>query len=378
MLGLAAWSDGDLDAGVHLFRESSRYLRQAGNVMDALSTTMVVGDMLLGLGRLSEAQSGYEQALVEADGHPPAADLHAGISEVLLKRGQLSAAAQHLQAANTLGAAAFSHEHRYRWSSGMAGQHRCEEDLSAALASLTEAETQYRRGFFPEVRPLEGMKARIWITQERLADAGAWIATQGLSSSDELTYLNEFGHITLARVLLAQRTPESLHEATVLLARLGRAADHAGREGSLIEILVLQALTLQAQGAPALAPLERALALAEPEGITQIFLDEGEPMLQLLRRVAGAGIRPDFVRTLSQSLRETGRPSAGSPIADPLSARELQVLRLLATALSGPEIAQELHVSLNTMRTHTKHIFLKLEVNDRAAAVRRAEFIGLI
>ncbi|MCU1534223.1 MAG: ATP-dependent transcriptional regulator, MalT-like, LuxR family [Glaciihabitans sp.] len=378
MLGLAAWSGGDLEGGAHAFRESSSYLRKAGNLLDALSTTMVVGDMLLGLGRLSEAQLGYERALLEADGHPPTADLHAAVSEIFLQRGQLEAAADHLNAAEALGASAFSHEHRYRWSSGMARLRKSEGDLDAALAHLIEAQMQYRRGFFPDARPLEAMKARIWITQGRLSDAGTWIAEQGLKSTDELTYLTEFGHLTLARWLLAQKTPESLDEALALLARLAQAADLAGRHGSLIEILVLQSLALQSQQVSALAPLERALALAEPEGITQIFLDEGEPMLQLLRDAAGAGIRPEFVRTLSRALRATGESGPASPMADSLSDRELHVLRLLATGLSGPEIAHALHVSLNTMRTHTKHIFLKLEVNDRATAVRRAESLGLI
>jgi LuxR family maltose regulon positive regulatory protein len=378
MLGLALWAGGDLEAGVHAFHKSSSNLRQAGNIMDALSTTMVVGDMLLGLGRLSEAQSGYEQALLEADGHPPTADLHAALSEVLLQRGQLEAAAEHLHAAEALGPGAFSTEHRYRWPAAMAGLRRCTGELDAALSSLTVAETQYRRGFFPEARPLGGIKARIWITQGRISDAGAWVAEQGLSSSDELTYLKEFGHLTLARMLLAQKTTDSLGEALELLGRLAHAADAAGRESSLIEILVLQSLTLQAQQLDALGSLERALSLAEPNGITQIFVDEGAPMLQLLRAAAGAGIRPELVRTLSRALRNAGESSPALAMADPLSDRELDVLRLLGTTLSGPEIARELHVSLNTMRTHTKHIFVKLEVNDRAGAVRRAEFLGLI
>ena len=124
--------------------------------------------------------------------------------------------------------------------------------------------------------------------------------------------------------------------------------------------------------------LKRALTFAEKEGHVRVFLDEGAPMLRLLRDAAGAGIRPDFVRTLSQSLRDAGETAAAEPLPDPLSERELSVVRLLATELTGPEIARELHVSLNTMRTHTKHIFVKLDVNDRASAVRRAEALGII
>jgi LuxR family maltose regulon positive regulatory protein len=124
--------------------------------------------------------------------------------------------------------------------------------------------------------------------------------------------------------------------------------------------------------------LDRALTSAEPEGHVRVFLDEGAPMLRVLREAAGAGIRPDFVRTLSRSLRNSGEIAAVTPLPDPLSERELSVVRLLGTQLTGPQIARELHVSVNTMRTHTKHIFLKLDVNDRAAAVRRAEALGII
>ncbi len=380
MLGLAAWANGDLQAGVGAFRESASNLRQAGNLFDALSTTMVVADMLLALGRLEEAQSGYELALREADGNPPAADLHAGFSEVLRQRDQLDVAAAHLAAADALGHGAFSHEHQYRFPVGIAGVKVSEGDLEGALDFLTAAEDQHRPGFLPEARPIGGLKARIWITQRRHVDARAWVVKQGLNSSDETTYIREFGHITLARLLIAEGTDEAVDEAEALLTRLAHAAELGVRTGSLVEILILQALALQAksQKAPALASLERALTLAEPHGRIRVFLDEGAPMLQLLRTAAGEGIRPDFVKMLSRSLRNAGGANATAPMAEPLSERELEVVRLLATDLSGPEIARRLHVSVNTMRTHTKHIFLKLEVNDRRAAVRRGESLGLI
>ena len=380
MLGLAAWAGGDLESGVIAFRESARNLRLAGNLLDALSTTMVVADMLLTLGRLTEAQRGYESAIREAGGNPPAADLHAGLSEVLRQRNDREGAAAHLETADALGPGSFSHEHRYRWAIGMAGLDQSRGDLESALDFLTTADSQYRKGFFPETRPIGGLKARIWITQGRHDDARAWVAEQGLRSSDEPAYLNEFGHITLARLLIAMGGNESVEEAEDLLSRLGDAADSGGRVGSLIEILMLHALASHArsQTTPALVSLERALALAEPEHDVRIFLDEGTPMLQLLRAATGAGIRPDFVRMLSQSLRDAHEILAAGPMADPLSERELGVIRLLGTQLTGPEIARELHVSLNTMRTHTRHIFFKLDVNDRASAVRRAEALGLI
>jgi LuxR family maltose regulon positive regulatory protein len=388
LLGIASWADGDLEAGVIAFGDSAKSLRFAGNLTDALSTTMVIADMLLPLGRLRQVQRIYEEALRQSiehgNGGQPAADLHAGISDVLRERNELTLARNHLAASTELGEGALSHEHRYRWFVAMARVREAEGEPELALESLTRAEQYYRRGFFPEVRPIGGMKARIRIAQHRLPEARVWVEDQGLGPADAPDYLREFGHITLARLLLAEHAGDlpgdSRNEAQALLARLLVAAEAGGRTGSVSEILVLQAIAFQAQGESSLAlvPLERALALAEPEGYVRLFVDEGAPMLALLRAAAGAGIRPDYVRRLDRALRETdGAVPSGRPI-DALSARELHVLRLLATELSGPQIASELYVSLNTMRTHTKHIFLKLDVSSRAAAVRRAESLGLI
>lgn len=388
LLGLSSWAGGDLPAGVTAFADSANSLRLAGNLADALSTTMVIADMLIPLGRLREAQRIYgdalEQSVQNGNSGPPTADLHAGLSDVLRERNDLTLAKDHLTASTELGENALSHEHRYRWFVAMARVHEADGEPDLAFESLTLAQQHYRRGFFPDVRPIGGMKARIRITQGRLPEARAWVEEQGLTLADAPGYLREFGHITLARLLIAEHGVDpasgALDAARDLLDRLLGAAETGGRMGSVSEILVLQSIACLAQRETSLAlvPLERALTLAEPEGYFRLFVDEGAPMLALLRTAAGAGIRPDFVRRLSQALRETEDAIPSGQPNDALSERELHVLRLLATELSGPEIARELYVSLNTMRTHTKHIFLKLDVSNRAAAVRRAETLGLI
>ncbi|TFB48154.1 LuxR C-terminal-related transcriptional regulator [Cryobacterium tagatosivorans] len=389
-LGLAAWATGDLEGGVRAFREVRTSLLLAGNVADALGTTIVLADMLIPLGRLREAQRSYEQALLQAaeQGEPPpqsTADLHVGLSELLRERGELAAAAEHLATSEALGEHASLHENRHRWFVAMASLREAEGQLDAALELLTTAVGLHRRGFFPEVRPISAMKARIWIAHGRLADAEAWVSGRGLSAADDLSYLREFEHITLARLLIAQHRADprdrAIEAAAGLLDRLLAAAEAGGRTGSAIEILVLRALALGAQGRTALAlqPLQRALALAEPEGYLRIFADEGEPLTALLGATADAGILPDYVRRLRQAMRQTtGDGVSLGGIPDPLSERELHVLRLLATELSGPQIARELYVSLNTLRTHTRHIFGKLDVNSRPAAVGRATELGLI
>jgi ATP-dependent transcriptional regulator len=243
----------------------------------------------------------------------------------------------------------------------------------------------YNGDFFPSVRPVPALTARVWVALGRVGDTLGWARERGLSVDDDLSYLHEFEHITLARVLLARRATEpaehSLHEATRLLERLLRAAEEGARTGSVIEILVLQALAHQTRGdlPAALGSLERALTLAEPEGYVRVFVDEGAPMASLLRAAAKQRISSSYVRRLLAAVDTTeDRTPVKQGLIEPLSERELDVLRLLGTDLDGPDIARELIVSLNTVRTHTKHIYAKLGVNNRRAAVRRAEELDLM
>jgi LuxR family maltose regulon positive regulatory protein len=232
----------------------------------------------------------------------------------------------------------------------------------------------------------------VYLRQGRLSEALAWACERGLSVDDDLSYLGEFEHITLARVLIAQHQNDllagSIHEAIALLERLLQAAEAGRRMGSVIEILVVQALAFQAQGnvSQALASMERALALAEPESYVRIFVDEGEPMRLLIEKLPRDQDKkfPGYVdKLLAAFARPTAIPqpktnNLQSMIIEPLSERELEVLKLLRSELSGPEIAQQLIVSLHTLRTHTNNIFKKLGVNNRRAAVRRAEELDLL
>jgi LuxR family transcriptional regulator, maltose regulon positive regulatory protein len=186
-------------------------------------------------------------------------------------------------------------------------------------------------------------------------------------------------------VLLARHEGEdagrAVHEAAQLLARLLLAAEDGQRTGRVIEILVLRALAHQAVGdiPAALAALERAVTLAEPEGYVRVFVDEGQPMTSLLRAAAKQGIRRDYARRLLAAVRAAEHDGpVEQALIEPLSERELDVLRLLGSELDGPAIARELMVSLNTMRTRTRSIYAKLAVTSRRAAVNRAAELGLL
>ena len=388
-LGLASWASGDLEAGYSGYAECMAGLRRAGYIADTFGCAIALADIRRTQGRLGEAMRTYEQALQRAS-QPGGgvlrgtADMYVGMSEVHRERDDLPAATQHLLRSQELGEHTGLPQNRYRWRVAMARIRQAEGDLGGALDLLNEAERLYAGDFFPNVRPVPALKARVWIAQGRLGEALGWAREQGLSVDDDLSYLREFEHITLARVLLARYQAEhaeaSLHEATRLLERLLPAAEEGGRTGRVIEILVLQALAHQTLGdiPAALACLERALMLAEPEGYVRVFVDEGPPMASLLRAAAKQGVAPSYVRRLLAAVSKTEDSTPVSQgLIDPLSERELDVLRLLGTELDGPDIARQLVVSLNTVRTHTKNIYAKLGVNNRRAAVRRAAELGL-
>jgi LuxR family maltose regulon positive regulatory protein len=332
----------------------------------------------------------YEQTLQRApeQGGPVlrgTADMYVGMSEVDRERDNLHAATRHLLTSQELGEHNGLPQNQYRWRVAMARIRQAEGDLAGALELLNEAERLYMGDMFPNVRPVPALKARVWIAQGSLSEALGWAHEQGLSVDDDLSYLREFEHITLARVLLAryegERAERSLHEATRLLERLLLAAEEGGRTGRVIEILVLRALAHQRLGdiPAALACLERAMTLAEPEGYVRVFIDEGPPIASLLQAAAKQGTARNYVRRLLAAVSETEHDSPiKQALIEPLSERELDVLRLLGTDLDGPDIARELTVSLNTVRTHTKHIYAKLAVTNRRAAVRRAQELDLL
>ena len=389
LMGLASWASGDLEAGYSGYAECMAGLRRAGHIADTFGCAIALADIRRTQGRLGEAMRTYEQALQRASqpGGPVlrgTADMYVGMSELHRERDDLPAATQQLLRSQELGEHTGLPQNRYRWRVAMARIREAEGDLGGALDLLNEAERLYVGDFFPNVRPVPALKARLRVAQGELGEALGWARERGLSVADDLSYVCEFEHITLARVLLARYTAERaerpIQEATRLLERLLRAAEEGRRTGSVIEILVLQALTHQARddGPAALASLQRALTLAEPEGYVRIFADEGASMAFLLRAAAKQGIASSYVRRLLAAVNKTeDLTPVTKGLIEPLSARELEVLRLLGTDLGGPDIARELVVSLHTVRTHTKNIYAKLGVNNRRAAVRRAGELDL-
>ncbi|MBF6611896.1 MAG: helix-turn-helix transcriptional regulator [Chloroflexi bacterium] len=420
-LGLASWLSGDLEAAHRSYADGMSQLQMAGRTSDAINGAIALADIRIAQGHLHEAMRTYERGLQLATAGFPAArvpaakrqgareqtalgqyalrgtaDMYVGMSELLRERNELDAATQHLLRSKQLGELIGLPQNRYRWHVAMSRIREAQGDLDGAVDLLGEAERLYMSGLAPNVRPIAALRARVWVAQGRLGEALDWTRERRLSVEDDLSYLREFEHITLARLLLARyksdhgdRADGSLHEVMGLLERLLQAAEAGERTGSVIEILVLQVLAHETQGdiSAALGALQRALTLAEPEGYVRLFVDEGMPMAILLEEAAKRWPAHRYVRRLLAALgaaREAGQPAGaedGAPVKqgsiEPLSERELEVLRLLRTELTGPEIARELTVSLHTVRTHTSNIYSKLGVDKRQAAVRRAEDLGL-
>jgi LuxR family maltose regulon positive regulatory protein len=399
-LGLAAWAAGDVQDALSTFSEAVRSLHAAGNLVDELDSTVVLGDMWISAGRPYRARRLYERALATATAagktSPRAtADLHVGLAELDRELGDLSSAEAHLETARVLAERASITENRHRWHVAMAQVRADLGDLDAVPQLLDQGEALYRRGFYPDLRPIPAVRARIDIAHGNIAAAEDWQRDQDVSTADGTTYLHEYDHLTLVRLLLARHRraargrsagDQPLDDALALLDRLHAAAE-PHRPGSLIEIGMLRALAHHERGdrRQAVTELDQALTQTpEPDGYLRLFLDEGAPMLALLNAAARDGgtrsVLQEHARRLlsAATALKTAPPGARGALIDPLSERELEVLRLLDSELTGPEIARRLYVSLNTLRTHTKRIFTKLDVNNRAAAVRRGHQLGVL
>ena len=404
LVGLASWASGDLTEAHRAYRVAADRLTRAAHIADVLGCTIALTDLELTQGRLDQAQQSCEQVLDLAAREAPqprgVADMYVALSRVALERGNLAGAADYLRRADELGDAGGLPQNPYRWRVAMALLRDAEGEVAAALGLLEEAERVYVGDFSPNVQPVAATRARVLAASGEVAEALAWARRRGVSATDDLTYAREYEHLSLAHVLYADHVASaratSLADAAALLDRLVSAAEEGGRLGVVLEGLVLQALIRQAAGERerALDALERALRLAEPQGYVRMFTVHAAPMTDLLKALRARHHQWQYVTQLlamASPHATAGAPASSQPspamgswggtagrvLIEPLSARELVVLGYLGTELDGPAIARELGVSLSTVRTHTQHIYAKLGVTNRRAAVGRAHQLNL-
>lgn len=385
-LGIVSWTRGDLDDAARFWTACRDGLREEGHIADVLGATIALADIRNTQGRLTDAVGLCETALVFAadQGSQVArgiADTHASLAFLHLERNELASAREHLDRCRELGEVWGLPQFPYRSRVTQARHDLAEGRAVEALEHLREAERRYVSDFFPNVRPVSALIANVHIRLGRLDAAERWAKAVAIGREDPPAYLHEFEHMTVARLLVALGGEASVDTALRLIDRMADAAAEGGRGRSLVDLHVLAALAHRARHElpAALGALRRAVALAEPERLRRPFLDDADALSGLLKQLSKREASSAFVRSIMVAGGNNPEPAASyhQDLIEPLSEREADVLRLLRTDLSGPEIAEELAVSLNTLRTHTKNIFEKLGVNSRRAAVRRAEELRL-
>ncbi len=432
-LGMAHMLSGDVESGSQVLDEAIRVGQQTGNVMIAVNALCHLAELSMSQAQLHEAEILYQRALRLATDEQGLPRPIAGMA--LMGLGELAREQNHLEAAERYLSEGI--EQIRQWGEfgtldgliTLARIRQTQGDPKGAFEMLRKAEqvaVQFDVTEFDD-QLVALHKARLWLLQGNIEAAERWLQERGYSlhetgeppgrkASRSPEYLDEgprtdaglpgeeeeedfldlqmhkYESILLARTLLLLGRPA---KALPLLDSLAELLEQQGRRTSrrMIEIQMLKALAFQAQGDldQALVPLESALSIAESGGFVRILLDEGEPMLQLLRQAATRGIAPEYVGRLvvafeqpahrggmASAVQAHRQPSPVQPLAEPLSERELDVLRLLATGLSNPEIAEQLYVATSTIRSHLKSIYGKLNVHKRWDAVRRAEELGLL
>jgi len=344
-----------------------------------------LGEVQRARGNLDAAQATYRQALAGESSQTAHTGLaHVGLAQVLYERNDLTSALDHATQGVTLcRELAFTPP----LATGLAVVARIRQaqgDAAGALEAMGEAG---QAGLSPQVvallNPVPSQQARLLLAQGDVRAAARWTTAAGLRPDGEPDYPQEPAYLVLARVLLARNDPGP---ALTLLRRLLGAASSQGRAGSIIEIQALRALALAARGdhASALGALAEALTLARRHGYVRVLADEGAPMRALLARLSAARrIDPGYLAAL---LRACGQADATPPrradtppgLAEPLTDRELEVLRLIAAGRSNQRIAHDLVVALDTVKKHVTHLLGKLGAANRTEAAARARQLGLI
>jgi LuxR family maltose regulon positive regulatory protein len=387
-LGLAYWEEGDLEQGYAWYAKGMASLERAGFITDVVGAGMIGADIREAQGRIGEAARIYEDGLALAmRTQPPlrgATDMHTGLAAIAYQRNDLEGARAHLAAGRELGEGLAFPRDPCRSRIVRARLLQADGDLDGAIPLLVEAERLFLSEYSPDVRPVAAIRARCLVAHGRVDEGRAWLQLAGVSTDDEVTYVREYELTTAARVLVGEAMAGDtapLSAALGLLDRLVAAAEAGRRDGSSVEVLIVTALARDVAGdrPGALAALDAALEIAAPEGYIRVFLDEGPAMIRLLKTAARRADAPAHLHELVRAagVGEGRAPRRGTALVEPLSERELEGLRLLRSDLDGPDIANELVVSLNTLRTHTKNIYAKLGVSSRRAAVSRAEELEL-
>ncbi|HEY3476949.1 MAG TPA: LuxR C-terminal-related transcriptional regulator, partial [Anaerolineales bacterium] len=396
-LGYLYFLNGNYSHASQFLNETIRSGKAVGAILNTVAGYCILARLYATQGRLNQSYELYHQAaqwVRETGGqHRGASSLiEVGIADLICERNDLEAALAHVQQGLALLPWWGKPDDVALAYATLARIHLGQAKTNDAIEALEKArQVVQTSGLFPEApHSVELAKVKLWLAQGDLQAAARWAASleQRFDSHDPFGFENELTHIAQARVLIALNRVD---EAISLLLRLEKLTSSAQRTGRVIEILLLEALAMRQKGDSerAVLALTNCLILAEPEGYVRIFLDEGQPMQMLLAEwLAGASASPlrDYaIQLLSQfdaephtmTVAEEKNFPTGN-LVEPLSQRELEVLRLIALGKTNQQIARQLIVSTGTIKAHTASIYRKLDVANRTEAVARARQFGIL
>jgi LuxR family maltose regulon positive regulatory protein len=384
VLGIAYKISGKLSQADEALSQAATLGKERGNVHIVSGSVGHLASVQSMQGHLRQAVSTCQRGLklvqeMVGEHSPMSGLIHAELGNLLYEQNDLEIALHHLQEGIDVAKPWGFMEAFVHGYTGLARIRATQGDWDGAFAALDELAELGDSNPVMVMPAVESLRVLLWLALGEIDAANRWAKNAGLDPEGEINYhrlgeLMVFTHVLIAR--------GSHNEAVDLLTRMIRTAEEAGWLGRVIEMRVLLALAHQARGEndESMIPLEKALSSAKPEGYVRVFVDEGDPMAALLSEAETRGIAPDYVSRLLAAF-ETDEvqvePPSATSLIEPLSERELEVLRLLKTELSGPEIADQMMIALSTMRTHTQNIYSKLGVSNRRAAVRRAEELNL-
>ena len=396
---VAEWLSGRLEEAEQALSSSIGQWRAAGHGNLIGWGSHHLGQIQYALGRLEAAEQTYRQTLesaVTSEGAAlPAAGVgYAGLAEVAYQRNELDEASQLVSEGIAL-CRQFSFTPPLATAlATLAWIRQAHGDPAGALEAMGEAERVAPGPVVADLlNPIPAQRAWLLLAQGDAAAAERWTRERAVRPHDAPTYPSEMAYLVLVRILLARGKPE---QALPLLQRIHATADAQRRTGTVIEVRALQALALAARGDDTAAAdvLAEALTLGGPDRHIRVFVDEGAPMQALLNRVVrergaelrGRAIPVDYLAWLLRAFGQDdvapgrGRSAAAAApgLVEPLTPREIEVLDLLAAGKSNSRIAEELVVTLDTVKKHVSHILDKLDADNRTAAVTRGRTLGLI
>ena len=384
-LAKTRWMIGDLDQARQIYDQAVEIGQAANNDEMMINTNRDIAVILMEQGQLRQAERLLLETLqmtVRADGQrlPLSAGIYSGLSKVYYEWNQLEQAAHFADLCLEVSQQWGDVELQAIGSVMLARLEQAQGNLEKAQALMRTADQLNRDNrLYPwNSIWIEAALDRFWLTLGSLERVSQRIQASGINPADEITYLHEFQYLTLLRWLLACGDDDA---ALGLAERMLQKAKDDHRMVRVVELLVLQSLAYQGKKDinAAVTTLALAVSLAQPEGYQRVFLDEGELVRKLLYLVKS---NQDATGYASELLEAFGPVSGPAPVPaqlliEPLSAREIEVLKLIEAGLSNQEIASKLFISITTVKRHISNIYAKLDVKTRTQAVSLRQRAGI-